>query len=112
MTSFFSIYFSPSRPTLNYWGGKCLTYLGTEGVDPRYFRPTEVEFLQADITKAKTKLGWEPRVTFEELVKIMVDCDVQLMGLHSPCEGLEASKCKGFNYTNHVISSAEQIRER
>ncbi len=65
-------------------------------VDPRYFRPTEVEALQADISKARRALGWEPRVTFEELVKIMVDCDVQSVGLSSPGEGLTASRCKGF----------------
>ncbi|MCX5807683.1 MAG: GDP-mannose 4,6-dehydratase [Proteobacteria bacterium] len=80
-------------------------------VDPRYFRPTEVEALQADISKAKEKLGWEPRVTFDELVKIMIDCDVQMVGLTSAREGLEASKRKGFGYTNHNFSVYEQIRE-
>ena len=80
-------------------------------VDPRYFRPTEVEALQADISKAKRQLGWEPRVTFDELVKIMVDCDVQAVGITSVCEGLAASKCKGFDYTNHNFSVYEQIRE-
>ena len=47
-------------------------------VDPRYFRPTEVELLLGDPTKAKQKLGWEPTVTFEELVKIMVESDLRL----------------------------------
>jgi len=45
-------------------------------VDPRYFRPTEVETLLGDPTKAKQKLGWEPRVTFEELVSEMVRTDL------------------------------------
>ncbi|MGD0487398.1 MAG: GDP-mannose 4,6-dehydratase [Syntrophorhabdales bacterium] len=80
-------------------------------VDPRYFRPTEVEALQADISKARRALGWEPRVTFEELVKIMIDCDVQSVGLSSAGEGLTASRRKGFNYTNHGFSVYEQIRE-
>jgi GDPmannose 4,6-dehydratase len=44
-------------------------------VDPRYFRPTEVETLLGDATKAKTKLGWEPRISFAELVKEMVATD-------------------------------------
>lgn len=44
-------------------------------VDPRYFRPTEVETLLADPTKAKKELGWEPKVTFKELVKEMVASD-------------------------------------
>lgn len=44
--------------------------------DERYMRPAEVDLLIGDATKAKEKLGWEPKVTFEELVKIMVDADV------------------------------------
>jgi GDPmannose 4,6-dehydratase len=45
-------------------------------VDPRYFRPAEVDFLLADASKAQRVLGWEPSVTFEELVQIMVESDV------------------------------------
>lgn len=48
-------------------------------IDPRYFRRTEVDVLQGDATKAWEKLGWEPRVKFEELVKLMVDADIQLL---------------------------------
>jgi GDPmannose 4,6-dehydratase len=44
-------------------------------VDPRYFRPTEVETLQGDPSKAKARLGWEPSTTFEELVREMVQAD-------------------------------------
>ena len=46
--------------------------------DPRYFRPAEVDLLLADPTKAKQKLGWVPKVGFEELVRRMVDSDVEL----------------------------------
>lgn len=46
-------------------------------IDPKYFRPSEVDVLLGDPTKAKTELGWEPRVTFDELVRIMVDADVK-----------------------------------
>ena len=56
-------------------------------IDPRYFRPTEVEFLLADASKAKERLGWEPKVTFKELVKIMVDADMEAIGLESIGEG-------------------------
>jgi GDPmannose 4,6-dehydratase len=45
-------------------------------IDPRYFRPAEVDALCADASKAKRKLGWEPMVTFDELVGIMVDSDL------------------------------------
>ncbi|MEK6881528.1 MAG: GDP-mannose 4,6-dehydratase [Nanoarchaeota archaeon] len=46
-------------------------------IDPRYFRPTEVDLLLGDSTKAQNILGWKPRVTFKELVKIMVDHDMR-----------------------------------
>jgi GDPmannose 4,6-dehydratase len=46
-------------------------------VDPRYYRPTEVETLLGDPTKSKTKLGWEPKVTVEELVREMVAADYE-----------------------------------
>ncbi len=48
-------------------------------IDPRYLRPTEVDILQGDASKARTKLGWQPKTRFEELVKLMVDADVQLL---------------------------------
>jgi GDPmannose 4,6-dehydratase len=44
-------------------------------VDPRYFRPTEVESLLGDASKAKSKLGWSPRISFADLVREMVDAD-------------------------------------
>jgi GDPmannose 4,6-dehydratase len=44
--------------------------------DPRFFRPAEVDLLVADPSKAQAQLGWEPRVTFEELVRMMVDADL------------------------------------
>jgi GDPmannose 4,6-dehydratase len=46
-------------------------------IDPRYFRPTEVEFLQGDPVKAKMKLGWAVKVRFNELVKMMVEADIK-----------------------------------
>ncbi|MCA9394962.1 MAG: GDP-mannose 4,6-dehydratase [Candidatus Omnitrophica bacterium] len=48
-------------------------------VDPRYFRPTEVETLIGDAAKARRKLKWKPRVGFKELVRMMVDADMQLV---------------------------------
>lgn len=52
--------------------------------DERYLRPAEVELLIGDPTKAKQKLGWQPSVSFEELVKLMVDADMQALGLTPP----------------------------
>ncbi len=80
-------------------------------IDPRYFRPTEVAYLQADIAKARARLGWAPRVTFDELVKIMVDYDVQTVGLTPPCEGMGVCRSKGFDYTNHDVAFQATERE-
>ncbi|NQT00163.1 MAG: GDP-mannose 4,6-dehydratase, partial [Candidatus Omnitrophica bacterium] len=56
-------------------------------IDARYFRPTEVDDLFADTTKAQQKLKWQPKVTFEDLVKIMVDADMRAIGLKPIGEG-------------------------
>ncbi len=47
-------------------------------IDPRYYRPTEVDFLLADASKAEKQLGWKPRTSFEELVKLMMASDLAL----------------------------------
>jgi GDPmannose 4,6-dehydratase len=47
-------------------------------IDPRYFRPAEVDLLLGDPTKARTVLGWEPKVSFKELVRVMVESDMKL----------------------------------
>ena len=66
------------------WSGKDLDEVGFfEGddiikIDPRYFRPTEVEALIGDSSKAKEKLKWSPKISFEQLVKEMVDEDLKL----------------------------------
>lgn len=51
-------------------------------IDPRYFRPAEVELLIGDYSKAKKKLGWEPKTKFEDLAKLMVDADIELLRKH------------------------------
>jgi len=66
------------------WKGKGLDEVGSFNgqeiikIDPRYFRPTEVETLLGDARKAKKKLNWTPKITFEQLVKEMVDSDLKL----------------------------------
>ena len=59
---------------------EAFTYVGLDwrdyvNIDPRYFRPAEVDLLIGDYSKAKEKLGWEPTVRFQELVRMMVDGD-------------------------------------
>jgi GDPmannose 4,6-dehydratase len=72
-------------------------------IDPRYFRPTEVGFLQADAAKAINKLGWKPKVTFRELVKIMIDCDMESMGLEPPREGKEIHERNDIAWTSNKM---------
>ena len=46
--------------------------------DPRYLRPSEVDHLLGDASKARLELGWAPSMSFEQLVKLMVDSDMEL----------------------------------
>lgn len=69
--------------------GKCIV-----AVDPRYFRPTEVETLLGDASKAKEKLSWQPRISFEELVMEMVQTDLQEAERDALCQQ------KGFKTFN------------
>ncbi len=56
-------------------------------IDPRYFRPVEVEDLISDSAKAKEKLGWNPKIKFKDLVKIMIDADMRAIGMKPIGEG-------------------------
>ena len=70
-------------------------------IDPRYFRPTEVDFLLADVSNAKKKLGWVPKITFKELVKIMVDADLEMVNLACPGESKKILHDKGIHWTKN-----------
>ncbi len=73
-------------------------------IDPRYFRPTEVDALQADISRSREILGWEPKVTFEELVKIMVDGDLVLAGAEPKGESEKILLAKGIDWTKNQLT--------
>jgi GDPmannose 4,6-dehydratase len=76
-------------------------------IDPRYFRPTEVDFLQADPSLARQVLNWEPRVFFTDLVHLMVDADLERLGLESPGEGrriLSAHHGKWHQWDDQMIT--------
>ena len=62
-------------------------------VDPRYFRPTEVDLLLGDPSKARRKLGWERRITFSELVTEMVRADLDLFKRDLLCREAGYSVC-------------------
>jgi GDPmannose 4,6-dehydratase len=53
-------------------------------INTKYFRPTEVDNLMGDYTKAQTRLGWSPKTSFKNLVKMMVEHDLKLVGLNRP----------------------------
>ena len=67
-------------------------------IEPAYFRPTEVPELRADAGKAREKLSWVPRICFKDLVKIMVDADLELLGLNPPGQGKKIAMQNGFQW--------------
>ncbi len=76
-------------------------------IDERYFRPTEVDYLLADPAKAYETLGWEPKIRFQDLVRIMMDADLELQGLEAPGEGkrLLAERFDGWHrWEDQVVS--------
>jgi GDPmannose 4,6-dehydratase len=73
--------------------------------DPRYLRPTEVALLQADPSRARRELDWEARITFHDLVRIMVDADMEAIGLKPVGEGKKILAARGFNPVDNALSS-------
>ncbi len=57
-------------------------------IDPRYFRPTEVAHLEADASKAKETIGWTPKIRFHDLTRIMIDAELEAMGMEPIGEGV------------------------
>jgi GDPmannose 4,6-dehydratase len=53
-------------------------------IDPKYLRPAEVEHLVGDYSKAEARLGWKPSTSFEQLVRLMVDHDLELLASGAP----------------------------
>lgn len=76
----------------------------------RYFRPTEVDYLLADSTKAHKLLGWEPQILFKDLVKIMLDYDLLVAGIKPKFEGYRIAKQKGLGWTEHKFVEQEDIQ--
>ncbi len=74
-------------------------------IDPRYYRPTEVEHLRADISKMVELTGREPKVKFLELIKIMMDSDLSKHGLVPPGEGVAIHNSLKFDWSSNIIIS-------
>ncbi len=74
-------------------------------IDQRYFRPTEVEVLIADAARARKELGWDPKITFHDLVRIMVDADMEALGVTPVGEGKKILARKGLNTGDNALCS-------
>lgn len=81
-------------------------------IDPRYFRPTETEVLIADASRVRQKLGWEPKVSFKELVRIMVDADMEALELKPLGEGKAILAKHGLNAVDRALSNPTGGMER
>lgn len=87
-----------------------LNYEDYTEVDPKYFRPTEVDYLLADPTKSRKILGWEPKIKYHQLVRIMLDADLELLGLKCPGEGkkiLQEAFPGGWHHWGSTVVSME-----
>lgn len=78
-----------------------LDYKDHVDIDPRYFRPTEVDLLQGDAAKAHSKLGWKPKIGFDQLVTMMVEADFEL-----------AKREKTLRDAGHVIALPAGVGEQ
>lgn len=84
-------------PTIREFVQESFAYAGMDyqdyvEIDERYFRPTEVDFLLSDPAKAREQLDWNPKITYKELARIMVDADMEAVGLEPIGEGLDILK--------------------
>ena len=88
--------------------GEAFSYAGLDWreyveIDQRYFRPLETEFLLSNPAKARKRLGWSPRINFKDLVKIMVDYDMEFLGISPVGEGIKILNDKGIHWTNNKL---------
>ncbi len=81
-------------------------------IDPRYFRPTETDLLLADPSKAIRDFGWKPKVRFRELVRIMVDADMEALGLKSRGDGNKIIARYGLNTIDRALINPTGGSER
>lgn len=78
-------------------------------IDPRYYRPAEVDLLIGDYSKAKEKLGWEPKTTFKELCHIMVDADLDSVGAKHPTKKVDPAAAKKQQAKREVGEIASSV---
>ena len=81
-------------------------------IDPRYFRPTETDLLLADPSKAVKDFDWKPKVGFKDLVKIMVDADMEALGLKAPGDGNKIIARCGLNTVDRALINPIRASDR
>jgi len=93
------------------WSGTLKTGQTIVEIDPRYFRPVDLPALRADCTRARRSLGWEPKVSFTELVKIMMDHDLMTAGLQTVSEGFDALASHGYGHSRQASLVQNALRQ-
>jgi GDPmannose 4,6-dehydratase len=80
-------------------------------IDSKYFRPTEVDYLLADCTKARTELAWEPQVGFKELIHIMIDADLDALAFKPIGDGkrILQSRFGGWHQWDNSVARSLQM---
>ncbi len=78
--------------------------------DPKYVRPTEVDTLLADATKAREQLSWKPKLSFPELVRVMVDADMEAAGLPPVGEGVQILQVQFSDWHRWRISKLDVVQ--
>jgi len=76
-------------------------------IDERYLRPTDVAHLEAEPIQARERLGWDPKIGFSELVRIMVDADLEAIGVTAPGEGRAVVESKLIGWHSWNKSDAD-----
>jgi GDPmannose 4,6-dehydratase len=95
---------------------EAFTYAGLDWqdyveIDARYFRPLEIDVLIADSSKARRQLSWKPRVSFQDLVRIMVDADLERAGSPVPGTGRRLVRERFGNwYTENSHANTAVLR--
>jgi GDPmannose 4,6-dehydratase len=69
--------YNGEQTSINNWHNRTGRFICGSIIDPKFFRPAEIEFLRGNPAKALKKLGWAAKTSFEELIKMMVDADLE-----------------------------------
>ena len=80
-------------------------------IDPKYFRPTEVDFLRANMKKARQKLNWKTRTSFLDLIHVMMDYEFLASGLRPPGKGVRVMERDEFRWTRNATTQLTDLKD-